>query len=112
MDITTTVDGGVTVFNIAGPIDFATSKHVDQAVAAAFDGGARHMVFDMRHVGYISSAGLRAILLAAKKTKPAGGGVAVCGLQPSVLEVFATAGFGKVVPIATSAAQARELLGV
>jgi anti-anti-sigma factor len=112
MDITTTADGGVTVLNIAGRIDFSASKHVEQAVSAAIDGGARNMVFDMRGVGYISSAGLRAILLAAKKAKSAGGGVAVFGLEAAVREVFTTAGFGKIVPIATTGAHARELLGV
>ena len=69
------------------------------------------MVFDMRNVGYVSSAGLRAILMAAKKANAAGGGVAVYGLQGGVEEVFTVAGFGKIVPIVASDAQAREKLG-
>jgi anti-anti-sigma factor len=111
MDITSTLDGGVTVFSIAGSIDFATSKDVEHAVTAALDGGSHRMVFDMRNVGYVSSAGLRAILMAAKQAKAAGGGVAVFGLHGGVEEVFSVAGFGKIVPIASTDSEARELLG-
>jgi anti-anti-sigma factor len=111
MDITSTLDDGVIVFNIVGAIDFATSKDVEHAVNAAIQGGSQRMVFDMRQVSYVSSAGLRAILMAAKKAKSAGGGVAVFGLQADVEEVFTIAGFGKIVPIASSDTHARELLG-
>ena len=77
----------------------------------AIDGGSQRVIFDMRQVSYVSSAGLRAILIAAKKAKSAGGGVAVFGLQAGVEEIFATSGFDKIVPIAASDAQAREKLG-
>ena len=111
MDITSTRDGGVTVLGIVGRIDFATSKDVEHAATAAIEAGCQRMVFDMRHVDYVSSAGLRAILMAAKKANAAGGGAAIFGLQPGVEEVFAIAGFGKIVPIASSDSDARELLG-
>ena len=111
MEITSTIDGGVAVFNIVGRLDFATSEHLEQAVNTAIEGGNRRVIFDMRQVGYVSSAGLRAILIAAKKAKSAGGGVAVFGLQAGVAEIFATSGFDKIVPIASSDAQAREQLG-
>ncbi len=111
MDITSTLDGGVAVFNIVGAIDSATSKEVDQAVSAVIDAGSRRVIFDLRQVAYVSSAGLRVILMAAKKAKSAGGGVAVFGLQTGVADVFETAGFGRIIPIAASDAQARELLG-
>lgn len=111
MDITSTLDGGVTVFSIVGPMDFATSKDVEFAVSAAIGAGSQRMVFDLRQVGYVSSAGLRAILMAAKKANAAGGGVAIFGLQAGVEEVFTMAGFGKIVPIASSGSHARELLG-
>ena len=111
MDITSTRDGVVTVFSVAGAIDFATSKDVERAVNAAIDGGCKRMVFDLSQVGYVSSAGLRALLMAAKKAKSVGGAAAVFGLQPSVEEVFTMAGFGKIVPIASSGAQARDMLG-
>jgi anti-anti-sigma factor len=110
MDITSSLDGGVTVFSIVGRIDFAASKDVEHAVSAAIQRGSQRIVFDMQQVGYISSAGLRAILMAAKQANSVGGGVAVFGLQADVEEVFTAAGFGKIVPIASSGTHAREIL--
>jgi len=110
MEITSSIDGDVAVLRIVGRIDFATSESVEHAVNGAIEQGGRRVIFDMREVAYISSAGLRAILIAAKKPKSAGGGVAVYGLQAGVEEVFTTSGFGKIVPIAATDAQAREKL--
>ena len=110
MEITRSIDGDVAVLSIAGRIDFATSDAVEQAVTAAIGAGGRRLIFDMRAVEYISSAGLRAILIAAKQAKSAGGGLAVYGLQAGVEEVFSTSGFGRIVPVVATDAQAREKL--
>lgn len=111
MEITSKIDGDIVQFQLAGNVDASTSPNVEHAVNNAIVGGSKRVIFDMSGVGYISSAGLRALLLAAKQAKAAGGGVAVFGLQPSVEEVFTVAGFGRIVPIATSDADAREKLG-
>jgi anti-sigma B factor antagonist len=111
MEITSRIDGDLIQFQVVGRIDSWTSGNVEQAVDTAIGGGSKRMVFDMREVDYISSAGLRAILVAAKKTKAAGGGVSVFGLQAGVAEVFNVAGFGKIIPIASTDAEAREKLG-
>jgi len=110
MEITSGIDGDLVRFHVTGSIDASSSPNVEQAVNTAIVGGGRRIIFDMRGVNYISSAGLRAILLAAKKAKSAGGGVAVFGLQAGVEEVFTVSGFGRIVPIALSDEEAREKL--
>jgi len=110
MEITSGIEGDLVRFHVTGSIDASTSPDVEQAVNTAVAGGSRRLIFDMSGVKYISSAGLRAILLAAKKAKAAGGGVAVFGLQSPVEQVFTVAGFGKIVPIVSSDAEARERL--
>jgi anti-anti-sigma factor len=111
MEITSKIDGELVVFQLAGRIDAATSPSVESAVNTAVSGGGRRLIFDMNAVSYVSSAGLRVILLAAKKAQAAGGGMAVFGLQPGVQEVFSVSGFGKIVPITASDAEARARLG-
>ena len=110
MEITSRADGLVTVLSISGRIDFATSGDLEQAACAVIAGGSPRVVLDMRGVEYVSSAGLRAILVAARAAKSAGGGIALFGFQPGVHEVFSTSGFGKIVPISESDAAARRLL--
>ena len=46
---------------------------------------------------YISSAGLRAILLTAKNLQKRGAGFGICTLAPPIREVFAISGFDKII---------------
>ncbi len=110
MEITSKIDGTLAVLTMAGRLDAATSSSVDQAVKTAVGGGITHLAFDMAQVEYVSSAGLRSLLLAARQAKAAGGAAAVCSLQPSVAEVFTVSGFGKVIIIAADQAEARQRL--
>jgi anti-anti-sigma factor len=51
----------VTVFHIKGDIDVNSYEDLQFRVKEAYDGGARNLLLDLSEVGYISSAGLRAI---------------------------------------------------
>jgi anti-anti-sigma factor len=51
----------VTVLRIEGDIDVTTYEAVQQRAEAAIEAGARHLVLDLRDVGYVSSAGVRAL---------------------------------------------------
>jgi anti-anti-sigma factor len=110
MEITSGTDGDLVQFHVAGNLDSATSPSLTRAVNVAMEEGARRLIFDMRDVRYVSSAGLRVILIAAKQAQSAGGGVAVFGLQANVAQVFAVSGFDRVVTIAASDAAARTSL--
>ena len=63
------------------------------------DGKPSRLVLDFAGVEYVSSAGLRAILVAAKRGKGVGCGLAVCGLREHIREVFDLSGFANVVAI-------------
>jgi anti-anti-sigma factor len=56
-------------------------------------GELERLVIDLGAVEYISSAGLRALLLAAKRLKPPAGALVLCGIGPSVRAVLDLAGF-------------------
>ena len=51
----------VTVIRIEGSVDAATYPRVQTAVDDAFAAGAQHVLFDLAHVDYVSSAGLRVL---------------------------------------------------
>jgi len=111
MKIESTSEGGLARLGLSGRIDASTSGELDTAVDGVFGGGSRQIVFDLGAVSYVSSAGLRAFVRAAKKAKSLGGGIALFGLQAGVSEIFGAAGFDKIIPIASSAAEAQERLG-
>ena len=111
MDISSESAGAVAVYRIVGKVDALTSPQLVAAVGSAIAGGTTWIVYDMRGVAYISSAGLRGILVIAKQAKAANGGLSMFGLQPAVDEVFVISGFHNIIPIAADETQARARLG-
>ena len=93
---------GVSVASLQGRLDVITSAELDKAVAALLDGGAKKILFDLRELEYISSAGLRSMLLAAKKMKAAEGKVALSSLNANVAEVFKISGLASFFDIYTA----------
>jgi anti-sigma B factor antagonist len=99
---------GTVLYCIGGQINASTCPNLESALAA--DEGSSRVILDMRGVTYISSAGVRAIVQAAKRVKARQGGIAVFGLAPPVKDVFDAAGLGNIIPIASDETEARSKL--
>jgi len=85
------------IAEIHGRIDGMTAQEFQDRVIKATpdDGGA--FVCDFSGVSYISSAGLRAVLIIAKRLARQGGLFSICGQRGPVAEVFRLSGFEKIV---------------
>lgn len=86
----------------AGKIDHPNAEWLKQALAPVLDAavlGKCALVLDFSRVDYISSMGLRVLLLAAKQLRAADARIAVAALQPAVAEIFAIARFNHVLEI-------------
>jgi anti-anti-sigma factor len=90
---------GVFEMRPQGRIDSATGPAFEKDVLAQIDDGQRRLLLDFGELQYISSAGLRIVLLAAKKMKTAGGKLALCSLNPQITEVFEISGFARILDI-------------
>ena len=93
MTITTETTASATIVSIEGQINSANATAMEAQVQAIIDGGARGLVFDFSALDYISSAGLRMVLVVAKRLKQEGGLLVLCSMQPHVREVFDISGF-------------------
>src|SRR6185437_15421848 len=85
-----------------GRIDHATAEGFKAALApslSACGAGRDRLVIDMTGVEYISSVGLRVLMLASKQAKAQGAPLAVCGLQPVVREIFEISRFNLVMQV-------------
>jgi anti-anti-sigma factor len=81
----------VVVLSPAGRVDHGTAEELKTALAphlARCAKGQDHVVLDLAGVDYISSAGLRILMLAAKQAKAQGGFLAVAAVQPLVQEIL------------------------
>lgn len=79
---------GVTIVEPRGRVDTNSAKPFGDRVVALINDGARHMVIDLREIPYISSAGFRALLIAAKAMDTAKGKLVLCGMSPEIKRLF------------------------
>ena len=91
--------GSVPIFSLGGRLDAVTSQQALERPRAAITSGARRMLLDMAEVTFMSSSGLRALLLLRKELLAHGGELRLCRLRPHVQEVFALTGFTQVFAI-------------
>lgn len=99
MEITESRDGQVTVVEVSGRVDASTASAFEEKVLGLIAAGTSRLVIEGSKLSYISSAGLRVFLMAAKRLTPPAGHFAVGALQPQVREVFDIAGFSSVLSI-------------
>jgi anti-sigma B factor antagonist len=98
-------DGDILVLSPAGRIDNDTSPDFQTRLLAALAPGAAVLV-DFSAIEYISSAGLRALMMGSKQAKQTKGRLAVAALRPVVREIFEISRFSLVVQVFDTSADA------
>ncbi|HLO75808.1 MAG TPA: STAS domain-containing protein [Magnetospirillum sp.] len=83
----------VTIISLVGRLDSNSAGEGERTVAELLDGGVARLALDFTNLDHISSAGLRVVLVAAKRIKAAAGKLVIFGMQNHVREVFEMSGF-------------------
>lgn len=91
--------GDVTIAKLAGRLDSGSAQPAEESFARLLGSGAAHLAIDLSKLEYISSAGLRVLLVVAKKMQQANRKVVLFGLGPNVREVFSISGFDTIFAI-------------
>ena len=86
------------VVGVTGRADAEAADELEQALRSAVDAHGK-VAADFRSLDYISSAGLRAVLQAARAAQNRGAEFAVCGMSASVAKVFQMSGMHQVMTI-------------
>ena len=92
----------VIVAALAGNIDHQNARLLQDALSPVLsEAGDRNtpVVLDFSGVEYISSMGLRVLMVAAKQMRSNNVSISVAALQPFVLEIFEIARFRHVLPV-------------
>ena len=84
---------------VTGRIDTTTAPQLEEAILPEID-GANEVVIDFKNLEYISSAGLRLLLMLQKKMNAAGGTFKILNVNDFVMEVFEMTGFKDILTIA------------
>lgn len=104
MEINEQRRGEIVVLSPVGRLNSDTSQEFQTKLLGCVAGGA--VLVDLSGVEYISSAGLRALMMASKRSKAGRGRLAVTGLVPVVKEIFEISRFSHVVEVFDTPADA------
>lgn len=99
MDIATRLENDTATLALAGRLDTTTAPLLDNALSAQLDADAAHVVLDFADLSYVSSAGLRVLLIAIKKAKANNKTLTLRHVAPDVNEVFEMTGFAGMLTI-------------
>jgi anti-sigma B factor antagonist len=97
MDIRIREQGGATIVEVVGEITAATAPAAQAEVLAAVRPGG-NMVLDMRQVSYMSSAGLRILLMTYRNITGKRGRVVLAGLPDTLKDTLGNVGFLDLLP--------------
>jgi len=93
MDINTRTVDDVLVVDMVGRLDTETSGYASDELVRITKGSNGKVVLNLDKLDYVSSAGLRVILLSAKLLEASDGEMKICHPNGTVKEVMKTSGF-------------------
>jgi len=96
MEITEEKRGEVKIIGLRGRLDAVTSPSVEKRLLDLVAQGEVRIALDLSELIYISSIGLRVLMVVAKQVQTGGGRLAIAALNDSVDEIFKIAGFTQV----------------
>jgi anti-sigma B factor antagonist/stage II sporulation protein AA (anti-sigma F factor antagonist) len=111
MEISKRKDKDALVISLKGRLDVVTSPVFEKDLTDLMAGGERFLVLDLGDMDYISSAGLRSILVVVKRLKEKQGKLLLASLKSVVREVFEISGFSTIIPIFESVDSALSSVG-
>lgn len=97
MEIRDKKNGQNLTLELAGRLDTTTAPQLEEVVRNQLD-GIRELIIDMKELLYLSSAGLRVLLL-AQKTMNRQGSMKICNVGETVMDVFHITGFDDILTI-------------
>ena len=105
MNVTVRQENGIDIVELEGILDGKTAPEVREQLRPVLAAAAR-LIVDMSKVGYLSSAGLRLLLLTYREVTAHKGKVVLLGVSKDIQTVMQHTGFLAFFTLADSAAQA------
>jgi anti-anti-sigma factor len=101
---------GTQLINLSGRLDSVTSNILESSLQKLFEDQGILVAINFSELHYISSAGLRVVLMIAKRAKQAKGRLVLFGLQSHVKEIFEISGLLKILEVVNDQSEAQALI--
>jgi anti-anti-sigma factor len=98
------------VLHLAGRVDAVSAAILDEALIAGLGPDGEPLLVDFSGIEYISSMGLRSVLMAAKRSRHQPHRLVLAALRPNVREVFEISGFLSILEVAETLDEAHARL--
>ncbi|MCI8695176.1 STAS domain-containing protein [uncultured Acetatifactor sp.] len=98
MTIAETRREGMVQLDVEGRVDTNTSPELQKKILQAFQKGST-VTLNLEAVDYVSSSGLRALLIGQKTASSKGGSMKLINVRDSVRKVFDMTGFSQMLTI-------------
>lgn len=103
----------VLIVQVVGRIDHTMAHDFEQTLLPRLSGctgDTQKALLDLSGVAYMSSAGLRVLMLAAKQCQKQHGEMVIAALQPFLQEVFRISRFDKIFRVFTTVQTALDMI--
>lgn len=109
MNIIVTVEkeANYSIVNVSGKIDASTSGELEDVLLDLLGQGEKKIILNLKDTVYISSAGLRVLVVVTKQVY-ASGHFCLCNASDNVLEIIEMAGFNVFMNIYEDLSTAKE----
>ena len=108
-DIQHEINSDTLILKPVGRLDGTTVASFENTTLSLIKAEHPTVILDMSGVDYLSSAGLRSLLIIAKQIKSIGGSASLCELRGNVAEVIAVSGFDTIFRIFANITQAKRI---
>lgn len=99
MEITEKKSQNCTVVSINGRLDTTNYSVLEKKLLELIDSGETRLLVNLSKMDYVSSSGLRILLMALKRITMAKGKFVLCSLQDKIKEIFEISGFTNIFEI-------------
>jgi anti-sigma B factor antagonist len=106
MEVIEKKQDGICILALHGRLDANSSEAFREKILQLIEDGTKKVILDCENLDYISSAGLRVVLVATKEIKRNEGKIILCALQDYIKEVFEVAKFDAFLAIGASVEEA------
>ncbi len=108
MNVNSETVGDINIVTPSGRLDSMTAPSFESELLSRTEESTDGVIVDFTDLDYVSSAGLRIMLMAAKRMKAASRKLIICGLSDSIHDVFRISGFLTIFTIVGSREEAIE----
>lgn len=93
-----------------GRIDASNAGVCEKDLLDLMEASGPSVIIDLSGLSYISSAGLRVLLMGAKTARAKAGKAVICSAPATITEVLKMSGFDKIIPLLVDRATAEAQL--